>query len=192
MHPSSIVTTQRLANRIRTAYLRHRTWWDTAASDAEVWMAAATVLHEAHRDDPRLPLDPELFVAAQPGCRAIADPWDEIAGPRSAARYRRRVGRMIRRLRRELRRELRRVRRDLPLDRQLTEPRLRLSPMARYVAAVQSGRPDLAARLRDEALRHHESCPLYRLACVGLLPDGTYPSSVPLPALPLGVDVGKN
>ena len=52
----------------------------------------------------------------------------------------------------------------------------RVSALGRYVAAVRAGRPDLAAAVRDEAQQQHRSCPLYRLACDGLIPETAYPA----------------
>jgi hypothetical protein len=68
--------------------------------------------------------------------------------------------------------------------------------MGRYVAARRIGREDLAEALRVEAVRQHEGCPLYRLACRGLLADEGYPdvkTTVTLiHPLPSHVSVGWN
>jgi len=178
---ASLLLTRRLAVRIRQAYLRQRPWWSGAELTGSVWAAAATTLYEAHQLDPRAPLDPELFVAAQVRNEAVADPWKELASPEAVRRYRRRVVRMIQRLRRELRRELRRIdrqkRRGQSLEQTLNRVDRHLSPLGRYVAAIRAGRSDLADHLRAEALHQHQSCPLYRWACQGLLPDEFYPAT---------------
>jgi hypothetical protein len=168
--------------------------------DAAVWSASASALIEAHWANPHLPLDPELFVISQPQCPAIADPWGDLVGPSAVKRYRRRVARIVRRLRSELRAELRLVRlrsaRGVELESQVVQGGRGLSPLGRYVAAIRLGRPDLAPLLRDDALRQHDGCPLYQLACRGLLPDDLYPAIVgtptPLAPLPVGACVGWN
>ncbi|MEW4567741.1 hypothetical protein AB1L88_07730 [Tautonia sp. JC769] len=168
--------------------------------DAAVWSASAAALIDAHWSNPNLPLDPELFVIAQPQCPSIADPWGDLVGPLAVRRYRRRVARIVRRLRAELRAELRLVRargaRGIAVESQLAKGGRGLSPLGRYVAAIRLGRPDLAASLRDDALRQHDGCPLYQLACRGLVPDDHYPATIdtpsPLAPLPVGAFVGWN
>ena len=190
---ASLDYTRSLAVRIRRGYVRRRPWWPSSDPFASAWTLAAMSLVEAHRADPRLPLDPELFVASQPVDDRFADPWGELVGPAAERRYRRRVLRIARRLRRELLGELRRIkvlaRRGLPLDRVLRLDGPDLSPLGRYVAAVRAGRHELAKALREEALQQHRSCPLYQLACRDLLPEGSYPaafSQIPLSPLPAG------
>jgi hypothetical protein len=197
---ATLISTRCLADRIRQAYLRRRPWWTGADPDAAVWTASASALIEAHVSDPRLPLDPELFVVAQPQRDAIADPWGDLAGPEAVRRYRRRVSRIVRRLRRELKDELRTIRsrcsRGRSLESQVIHGGKGLSPLGRYVAAIRSGHLDLAAALRKDALGQHEGCPLYRLACRGMLPESQYPVAVWQPSalcpLPVGSAVGWN
>jgi len=189
---ATMIITRSLALRIREAYVRRRPWWPATDPFTPVWAIAATSLIEAHQADPRLPLDPELFVASQPGDDGLADPWGDLVGTVAVRRYRGRIIRIVRRLRRELLAELRtirvRVRHGQPLGRLLLRGGHGLSPLGRYVFAVRAGRDDLAASLRQEALRQHRSCPLYRLACRRLLAGADYPASSevaliePLPA----------
>lgn len=176
-------STQCLAGRIRRAYVCRRPWWPTRDAFGAAWSAASQTLIELHLADPWLPLDPEFFVASQPRSEAVADPWGELVGPAAARRYRRRVLGIVRSLRRELRAELRRLERSGPrLDRLVLERTRRVSALGRYVAAVRAGRSDLAAAIRDEAQQQHRSCPLYRLACVGLIPETAYPAPDRRPA----------
>lgn len=197
---ATLISTRCLADRIRQAYLRRRPWWTGVDPDAAVWSASAAALIDAHWSNPRLPLDPELFVNSQPQCYAVADPWGDLVGPVAVRRYRRRVARIVRRLRFELRTELRLIRsqsaRGISVEAQLLQGGRNLSPLGRYVAAIRFGRPDLAALLRDDALRQHNGCPLYQLACRGLLPADRYPVAVlppsPLAPLPIGAFVGWN
>lgn len=157
-------------------------------------------LIQAHSADPRLPIDPELFVACQPSCDSLADPWEDLVAPEAICRYRHRVSGIVRRLRGELRRELRLMRRrsreGQSIERQVVLGGRGLSPLGRYVAARRIGRGDLAELLRLEALRQHLGCPLYRLACRGLVPEEGYPetsaSAMLVHHLPLHVAVGLN
>ncbi len=168
-----------LADRIRRAYLRRRPDWRPTESDAGLWAAAASMLAQAHQEDPRVPLDPELFVAAQPAHSAIADAWGELTQRSSIRRYRRRVFNIVRQLRRELLVEIRqaeqRVGRGEALERVLRTRRRTLSPLGRLIVAARAGRPDLGYPHRDPAREQHRCCPLYRLACRGLLEPHTYP-----------------
>ncbi|QDV33279.1 hypothetical protein [Tautonia plasticadhaerens] len=194
------LSTRCLADRIRRAYLRRHPWWTGGGPDAPVWHRSALGLIQAHSADPRLPIDPELFVASQPIFDSLVDPWGDLVAPEAVARYRRRVSRIVRRLRDELRRELRLMRRrslkGQAMEHQVALGGRGLSPLGRYVAAQRIGRGDLAETLRGEALRQHLGCPLYRLACRGLLSEGGYPEAGPSAALslplPLHVAVGWN
>ncbi|RUL88873.1 hypothetical protein [Tautonia sociabilis] len=193
-------STRCLADRIRRAYLRRRPWWSGGDPGSSVWAAAASALIQAHGTDRRLPLDPELFVASQPASDALADPWGDLVGALPIRRYRRRVRDIVRRLREELRGEIRlmigRARRGQSLELQIKFGGPGLSPLGRYVAARRINREDLAEAIREAALRQHEGCPLYRLACRGLLTEGDYPASAPLPypinPMPAGAVVGWN
>lgn len=169
--------------RIRTAYLLRRPWCSGAFPRSAVWMTAATHLMSAHRGDPRLPVDPELFVASQPSRRGVADPWGELTRPSSIDRYRRRVRLIVRQLRRELLGEIRwvhrRLERGLPIDLVLEARTRSLTPLGRYLAAVRSGRDDLALQFVEGAIRQHHGSPLYRDACRGLMAEDLYPADLP-------------
>jgi len=54
----------------------------------------------------------------------------------------------------------------------------RLSPLGLYIAAHRSARADLAGRLRRGVIEQHNCCPLYRSACLALLPAELYPMEV--------------
>ena len=64
-----------LAMRIENAYRLRRRDWDAGCSTSRVWSAAALRLVNAQREAPWLPLDPELFVAAQPLNQPFVNPW---------------------------------------------------------------------------------------------------------------------
>lgn len=197
---ATLISTRCLADRIRRAYLRRRPWWTSADPDAAVWSVSAAALIDAHWSNPHLPLDPELFVVSQPQCHAVADPWGDLVGPVPIRHYRRRVARIVRRLRSELRAELRLMRLRCSLGASVESQVLHggrgLSPLGRYIAAVRIDRFDLAADLRDDALRQHHGCPLYQQACRGLLPKDRYPVAIlppsPLAPLPVDASVGWN
>ncbi len=107
-----------LALRIERAYALRRPQWHHGCSASRVWGTAAAILYQVHLDDAMVPLDPELFVASQPGHPSFADPWSELTQAASADRYRDSVRLIIRSLRHELRCEVRlaerRVRRGRP------------------------------------------------------------------------------
>ena len=173
---------EQLADRIERAYLRRRPEWRQAGLDPRLWSAAAAILTEAHRREPWLPLDPELFVASQ---APASDPWHELTRAASGRQYTSRVRRIVRGLRRELREEIRRVEaaisKGVSLEVILLGPSRQLSALGRFLAATGHDRPDLAARFEAEALRQHAACPLYREAARGLIPGDGYPI---LPLLP--------
>jgi hypothetical protein len=170
---------EELAQRIERAYLRRQPHWRPGCANPKVWAAAAAALLRMHRSDPTLPLDPELYVAVQPIRVSLADPWEDLTEARSAQRYRRRVHQMIRKLRDELRTEIRlaaaRIGQGESVEAVLLSRTRSLSPLGRYIVAVRSGRPDLAERFRRQAHEQHQSCPLYRHACVKFLPRKAYP-----------------
>ncbi len=172
-------TIESLADRIERAYRLRHPGWNRGCSTSRVWAAAATVLHEVRRDDPTIPLDPELFVAAQCGVLEFADPWLELADPTAGQRYRDRVRQIVDGLRRELGREVHRaereVRRGKPIDRVVLAKGRSLSALGCYILAHRAGRDDLAERLRRSAADQHHSCPLYRQASLTLLPPDAYP-----------------
>ena len=171
----SLHTLRELADRIEQAYARRRPGRRLAFADPRVWTAAAATLLQAHCDDPeRVPLDPELYVAAQSRLTSFDDPWMELASDASARRYHRRVRRIVRGLREELRAEVqwaeRRIRRGESIRTVLTSRGRRLSPLGRFIVASRAGRPELADRFEASARAQHYSCPLYRHASLGLLP----------------------
>ncbi|MGC8638465.1 MAG: hypothetical protein ACP5XB_01145 [Isosphaeraceae bacterium] len=160
-----------------------RSKWYRGCSTSRIWAAAATILWQVHQEDPDIPLDPELFVAAQPLAAAFADPWLSLAHPDAGRRYYRSVRRIIRRLRAELRREIGRaedmVRGGLALATVLRCRDRRLSPLGLFITAHRAGRPDLAVQLRPGAIAQHQGCPLYRLASRSFLSAGLYPVTDP-------------
>ena len=168
-----------LAERIEAAFHLRRPGWRGACSTARVWEAASARLLEAHEGDPSAPLDPELFVAAQPLDRANPDPWRELTQPSAPDHYRRRVGTIVRQLRAELTAEVRRAEGLIGAGRTIVKvlcsKNQRLSPLSRYIVAQRAGRLALARRFRDDAVVQHQSCPLYRQAWEGLLPAASYP-----------------
>jgi hypothetical protein len=168
-----------LATRIERAYALRRPQWHPGCSAAGVWGTAASILYQVHLDDAMVPLDPELYVASQPGHPSFADPWSELTQAASAERYRESVRLIIRGLRHELRCEVRlaerRVRRGRPVEAVLLSKDRSLSPLGRFIVARRLGRDDLAEQLRPLAIDQHKSCPLYRQASLPLLPPGAYP-----------------
>jgi hypothetical protein len=140
----------------------------------------ASVLVRLNRRDPRIPVDPELFVASQPVDCPLSDPWQDLAQARAARRYQQRVRQIIRDLRAELSAEVRevenRVRRGQRLEAVLVAKTNSISPLGRYIAAYRAGRLDLAQRFRGQAQDQHASCPLYLHACHKLLPRSAYPA----------------
>lgn len=172
-------TIDEIANRIKRAFLRRRPEWCGMASLDRLWAVAADHLSTLHSRDPALPLDPELYVAALPLKAPRCDPWNELISGASITHYRRRIRRIVHALRRELRDEVRRAEARLrrgELAEKVVLPRSRsLSPLGLYIVAQRVGRRDLAECLRTLALEQHRACPLYRAACVGLLPDEDYP-----------------
>jgi len=169
-----------LAVRVEQAYgLRVRQWW-RGCSTSRVWHAAALRLWEAHACDPKcVPLDAELFVASQPISVSLPDPWMELTHHDSAKRYLRSVKRIVRRLRAELRREVlggeRSVQFGHDVETVLGRSNRRISALGSYILATRAGREDLAERFAVAAAAQHQSCPLYRLASMSLLPAELYP-----------------
>jgi hypothetical protein len=185
LSPHAIV---QLAGRIERAYgRRHRHDSPWSAPDARLWELAARALIEAHRAEPWLPLDPELFVISQPVAAILDDPWQELAASEAIRRYRRRVRRLVRNLRRELAAEVRRaesrVRRGKELEVVVRRPTARVSALGAYIVAIRAGRPELAEPLVDAVHAQHAACPLYRQASRGYLPASAYPVMELLPGL---------
>ena len=96
------------------------------------FVAATAVLMDAHRREPWVPVDPELFVMCQVLGSDASDPWSELTVASSRRRYVARVRRIIRGLRGELHKELRRIesalRRGEALEVILLGPSRRLAP----------------------------------------------------------------
>lgn len=170
-----------LAGRIERAYRLRRRHWQGSCSTSGVWAVAATTLFQVHADDPLIPLDPELFVAAQSFASAFPDPWVDLTQDDCGRRYRRRVRVIVRALHNELTDEIRlaenRVGAGQAIGRVLKAPSRRLSPLGRYIVARRAGRSALADRFVIDAVHQHRACPLYQQACAGLLPDEVYPVS---------------
>ncbi len=168
-----------LAKRIEQAYARRQPRWYSGCSAPGVWKAAAATLYRVHHEDPSIPLDPELYVAAQTVATTLPDPWGEIAQSVAGRRYRRQVRRIIWSLRCELRSEIRLAKRKIDrgenIARVLLAKSVVLSPLSRFIVAQNAGREDLAERLRPEAEDQHRICPLYRQASCALLPSHDYP-----------------
>jgi hypothetical protein len=173
-------TIDHLAERIERAYALRRAGWDGGCSTRRVWAAAALRLWEAHVEDPALPLDSELFVAAQAITGTLGDPWQELAQADAGRRYRLQVRRIVYRLRRELSREVRlaesRLQEGLPLTLTALSRDRRLSPLGCYIAAHRMGRLDLARGFALPAAEQHRACPLYKLASLSMLPADRYPA----------------
>jgi hypothetical protein len=170
---------EHLAERIERAYTLRCAGWDHGCSTHRVWAAAALRLWQVHVEDPELPLDSELFVAAQPIDGALGDPWLELTQAQAGRRYRLQVRRIVHRLRLELGREVRRAEARLQEGRPLTLMALssdrRLSPLGCYIAAHRMGRADLARGFAVPAAEQHRACPLYKLASLSMLPADRYP-----------------
>ncbi len=187
-----------LANRIERAYRLRRQGWRGACSSPRLWTLAAENLIHAREQDRELPLDPELYVAAQPCDPTFAEPWNELTGAEAVERYRKRVAAIILRLRDELVGEIdyaeRKIERGDPPARILTTRTRRLSPLGRFIIAHRVGRSVLANRFHQAALEQHRACPLYRQACSSLLPEGLYPGpasrSAPVPFSPASAAIG--
>jgi hypothetical protein len=172
--------TRHLAARIQRAYLRRQPWLPQMGQNPGVWTIAAIALLRAHQEDPRVPLDPELFVAVQPMGAPIADPWGDLTQEAATRHYCRCVHRIIGRLLNELRAEVRMIRRRIQrgeaIEAALRRQSRDLTPLGRFIAAHRVGRPDLAEPFRAAATDQHRSCPLYRPASLRLIPAEAYPA----------------
>jgi hypothetical protein len=185
LRSSHVVPTQEqldhLAGRIERAYLLRQPRWWRGGSTTRVWFAGAVRLWEAHaKDSFGVPLDPELFVAAQPISGPFTDPWSELAEPAAAQRYCSLVRRIVRKLRAELRREVRfaerLIGRGREIDTVLSADEGRLSPLGCFIVACRAGRADLANRFAARASAQHRSCTLYQVASLSVLPADFYPA----------------
>jgi hypothetical protein len=176
-------TIDELAGRIEEAFHRRCASWNRGCSTPRVWAAAAANLWRAHQEIPEAPIDPELFVAAQPIHQTYSDPWTDLTQPEAVERYAHQIRRIIGLLQTELARELARAERLISkgtkLSRIVLARKSRLSALGSYIVALRAGRSDLAALLHDRALEQHRSCPLYRIACYAFLPEDCYPGDTP-------------
>jgi len=176
-----------LAKRIERAYRLRRPGRKALCLNWRVWEVAAVNLIEIREADPTVPLDPELYVAAQPTPEFEPDPWREVTGADAANRYIRQVRAIVKSLRMELMAEIDRAERLVEngeeLAKVIDKKSARLSPLARIIVAHRAGRPELAAAYRDAAAGQHLGCPLYREACRTLLAPDAYPTP-PVPLIP--------
>jgi hypothetical protein len=170
----------KLSQRIEQAYGLRRPDWRGGCSTARLWSAAAERLWAAHASDPaEIPLDAELFVAAQPIAAPFADPWSELAQPDAGRRYRSQVRRIVRRLRAELKREVARAETSIGRGREITDvlnANGRISALGCFIVAIRAGRGDLAASFVGGVSAQHRACPLCRRASLALLPSDLYPA----------------
>jgi len=169
-----------LAARIERAYRRRYPHWNPLGMTPGAWETTAARLLAAVEGDVSIPVDPELFIAAQPRVVDPHNPWTELAQERSLRRYLKVVRRIVGQLREELREEVRRAEKKLDrgvsLDRLLDSSTSKISPLTRYILAHRAGRQDLWTRLRAAAESQHRSCPLYQQAARALLPEASYPT----------------
>lgn len=172
-------TLLRLADRIERAYLRRRPEVNPDLVCPGVWTTAAGLLLDLHRANPEMPLDPELFVAAQKWAPGSARPWIELTRPASITAYQRSVRRIVRQLRRELTSEIRhaekQITRGKSIDTVLLQRDGQLSPLGRYLVAIRAADHGLAVELQDAAREQHRSCPLYRMAAAEFVAPEYYP-----------------
>jgi hypothetical protein len=176
--PSQVVL-GKLSRRIEQAYSLRRPDWRGGCSTSRLWFAAAERLWAAHAAGPaEIPLDAELFVASQPIAVPFADPWSELTQPVAARRYRSQLRRIVRRLRAELKREVTRALTLIERGREIDEVLKaggRISALACFIVALRAGRGDLVGGFSSGAEAQHRACPLYRRACLALLPGDLYP-----------------
>jgi hypothetical protein len=169
----------RLANQIEHAFALHPESRWHGYSSRGLWTAAARRLWQVHLDNPELPLDANLFVAAQRFGKASQNPWSQLTEQESVDRYRSQVKRIVKLLRTELKGEIRFVERSIlrgsDLESLLMTDHPRLSPLGRFIAAHRFERQDLAAHFAEPATLQHHACPLYRAASRSLLPADLYP-----------------
>ena len=172
-------TLDRLADRIERAYALRRSNWYRGCSTPRVWSAAATILWEAHSEDPTIPLDPELFVASQPLTGTFADPWSSLAQTEAGHRYKQNVRRIIRRLRTELKREIRLtedlLRQGRTLSMIIGSRNARLSPLGLYIAAQSCGPPGPRRTPPARCHRATQLLPSLPLSMPGFPAGGTLP-----------------
>ncbi|WP_435016822.1 hypothetical protein TA3x_004401 [Tundrisphaera sp. TA3] len=183
---------EQLAERIQQAYRRRYPRWNSIGITPGAWEVAAARMISTVGTGGSIPVDPELFIAAQPQVADAHDPWAELAQEGSVRRYLKAVKRIVGQLRQELRQEVRiaeqKMLRGTTLDQLLASEQASISPLTRYILAHRAGRVDLSSRFRAAAENQHRSCPLYRQAARILLPDPSYPipdASDPMPTPPI-------
>lgn len=168
-----VITTQnsldQLAVRLQRAYERRHPHWLSTGLTPGVWTAAASRLLDVGVNQPKLPIDPELFVAVQDYKTFRRDPWRELTQAGSSHVYRQSILQIVKQLKVELRKELRWARRYLEkegsLDQMLACPRPKVSPLVKLLLCHQQNRPELAVLVRTAAEAQQKACPLYDLAC---------------------------
>lgn len=160
---------------------RARVGWHGQGSTPRTWSVAAFHLIQAHEIDSTPPIDPELYVASQPRPSASPNPWLELTGPPAVRRYADQIKQIVRSLRKEIREEIRQAEKHVPRGHEtrtvLESNSRRISPLARYIVGHRAGLPVLAREFLSEAAKQHESCPLYREACRGLIGPELYPDT---------------
>jgi hypothetical protein len=168
-----------LAERIERAYRLRKAYRHGGCSTDRVWTVAAIELLKIHDSHPTVPVDPELYVAAQSGESFYCNPWLELTQAESGRRYRWKVREIVRSLRAELTREVtlaeERIEAGRSIGKVLKTSGQWLSALGRFIVAQRAGRTVLAQRFLREAVEQHRSCPLYREASSRLLSPGEYP-----------------
>ena len=84
-----------LAERIERAYRRRYPYWNPIGTTPGAWETTATRLISAVGIDPTIPVDPELFIAAQPPVENPHDPWAELAQERPFRLYLKAVKKIV-------------------------------------------------------------------------------------------------
>ncbi len=178
---ATLTQVEELAERIERAYRLQRPDWCEMSSSAGVWSVAAKVLLASCENAPDLPLDPELFVSAQPRVDRYPEPWNEFTRPEASLHYRKLVAEIVRCLRVELTGEVRRAETLLATGRSLAQvlgsKKRGISPLGCYIVAHRAGRSAFAKRFLSAAVAQHQACPLYRQASTVLLAASAYPVS---------------
>jgi hypothetical protein len=168
-----------IGERIERAYYLRRPRAQWTGSTSGLWSVAATRLIQSHRDDPTIPVDPELYVAAQPIDPRRTNPWYDLSQEISAQRYCRHVRKVVRGLRAELHLEIRlaerKIRRGADLELVVSLQSRALSPLGSYIVALRAGRDEVAERIQPSAEDQHWSCPLYWQASRPWLSSDAYP-----------------
>jgi hypothetical protein len=174
---------EQIARRIERAYLRRRPEWRLASLDRNLWSSAAKVLLKVSANESDIPIDPELFVAAQIRAGLTSDPWMDLTRPRAGRRYVAQVRRMIENLEGELQTEIAQaedaVLSGRSLEMVLLSTSRRMTALGRYLVAVREDRRDLALQFRDAAHEQMRICPLYNAAIADLIELEDYPADLP-------------